>query len=380
MMKSVKKKDTDIWEVFSHPPATSLGMPGDNTIRCGIPIGVGPVGWQYRKPPMKITHIGGEFSLIQRLAKLTAADHHQVIQGIGDDAAVLKTNAEPAPYLLVTTDTMVENQHFKRHWASAEQIGFKAGESNASDIAAMGGVGDWLVISLALPGDIEVEWVDGLYRGLTDSCRRNGIIVVGGDTTRGPVVMISITLLGHVAPQNLCLRSAAKIGDILMVTGPLGAPAAAAALLDKGIQPSRYLLDRLMTPRCRLDVASTIAPLAHAMIDISDGLAAETRHICNQSKVGAELAVEKIDIHPEVTAAAGVLNCDPLVWIMGGGEEYELLFSIPKAHLPALQDTGIQFHEVGVITPADAGAVLVTTDGRRTPLKGGYDHFDPIHH
>jgi thiamine-monophosphate kinase len=328
---------------------------------------------------MKITGIGGEFSLIQRLKKISDTDHHQVIQGIGDDAAVLKTDTESASYLLVTTDTLIENQHFKRQWASAEQIGFKAGESNASDIAAMGGGGDWLVVSLALPEDVEVDWVEGMYRGLNDSCRRNGITVVGGDTTRGPVVMISITLLGHVVPSNLCLRSDAKAGDILMVTGLLGAPAAAVALLDKGIQPCKYLMERLTAPRCRMDVVATIAPLANAMIDISDGLAAETRHICHQSKVGAELAAAEINFHPEVTAAAEILNCDPLQWVLGGGEEYELLFSIPAKNLPALHDAGIDCHEVGVITPPGTGAVLIASDGRRSELKGGYDHFGVSH-
>ena len=160
-----------------------------------------------------------------------------MIQGIGDDAAVLKTAAEPVPYLLVTADNMMENRHFKRQWATPEQIGFKAAESNVSDIAAMGGTAHWLVVSLALPRDIEVDWVERLYRGLVDSCQRHGVAVVGGDTIQGPVVTISITLLGRVEPQNLCLRSDAQIGDHLMVTGQLGAPAAAIALLDKGIQP-----------------------------------------------------------------------------------------------------------------------------------------------
>jgi thiamine-monophosphate kinase len=126
-----------------------------------------------------------------------------------------------------------------------------------------------------------------------------------------------------------------------------------------------------------MDVAGTIAPLANAMIDISDGLAAETGHICSQSKVGAELAVEKIHFHPEVSAAAEILDCDPLEWVLGGGEDYELLFSIPKGNLTALQDTGLEYHEVGIITPADAGVILIKPDGQRTALQGGYNHFGP---
>lgn len=328
---------------------------------------------------MKISQIGGEFALIQRLSAISSSQDDQVIQGIGDDAAVLKTAAEPAPYLLVTADTMVENRHFKRQWATPEQIGFKAAESNVSDIAAMGGTAHWLVVSLALPRDIEVDWVERLYRGLAESCRRHGVAVIGGDTIQGPVVTISITLLGRVEPQNLCLRSDAQIGDHLMVTGLLGASAAAVALLDKGIQPSQYLLDKLLTPRCRMDVAGLIAPLANAMIDISDGLAAETGHICARSKVGAELSVEKILFHPDVAAAAKILHSDPLEWVLGGGEDYELLFSIPNDRLAALQKSDLECHDVGVITPADTGAVLIRPDGQRTVLTGGFNHFSSGH-
>ena len=327
---------------------------------------------------MKINQIGGEFALIQRLGAISKGDHPQVIQGIGDDAAVLKTGPESAPYLLVTVDTLVENRHFKRQWAGPEQIGMKAAESNVSDIAAMGGVADWMVVSLTLPSETEVHWVEGLYRGLAECCRSHGMALVGGDTTQGPVVTISITLIGHVMSQDLCLRSDAKIGDRLMTTGLLGAPAAAMALLDKGLKPSVYLMDKLVSPRCRMDIAGTLAPLANAMIDISDGLAAETRHICTQSRLGAEIIAAKIGFHPEVLAAADRLGCDPLAWALGGGEDYELLFTISAKNYTALRKTGLECHEMGRITSVTAGTVLVHPDGRRTALEGGYDHFSAV--
>ena len=147
----------------------------------------------------------------------------------------------PAPYLLVTTDILVEESHFKRKWATPEQIGTKASECNISDIAAMGGRPSWMFISLVLTKDIDVEWVQAVYRGIGDSCRRHGVIVAGGDTTLGTVNTINITLLGFVHKHELCLRSHARAGDILMVTGPLGASAAGLALLDADKEPSQYL-------------------------------------------------------------------------------------------------------------------------------------------
>lgn len=325
---------------------------------------------------MKISQIGGEFALIERLAKIMPLHHDQLIKGIGDDAAVIQLGPESEPYLLVTTDTMVQNHHFRCQWASAEQIGFKAGESNVSDIAAMGGVADWLVVSLTLPREIQVDWVEGLYQGLGDCCRRHGIIMVGGDTTRGPVVIISITLLGHVSRQYLCLRSQAQVGDLMMLTGTLGASAAALALLKKKRQPSSYLLDKHLSPRSRMDVAGRIAPLANAMIDVSDGLGAEVLHICEQSNVGAELSEEKIRLHPDVIAAAALLNCNPLKWVMGGGEDYELLFTISEQNLALLSKQGIAGNPVGKITDAASGANLILRNGKRISLSGGYNHFN----
>jgi thiamine-monophosphate kinase len=323
---------------------------------------------------MKIREIGGEFGLIRHLAKLMPADRAEVIKGIGDDAAVLRIAPEPAPYLLVTTDLLVEDRHFRRAWSTPEQIGLKASECNMSDIAAMGGTPQWMFISIALPCDTQVEWIEGVYRGIAGSCRRHAVVLLGGDTTQGEAVTINITLLGSALSDHLCLRSDARPGDVLMVTGPLGASAAACALLHQGRQPSQYLLQKHLTPASRLDISSHIAPLANAMIDISDGLGSEVHHICEQSAVGARVDAQCIPIHDEVTAAASRLGSNPLQWALSGGEDFELLFSIAPEKLGQLRHAGLTLYEIGRITDQTDSIVLVSHEETLT-LPGGYDHF-----
>lgn len=323
---------------------------------------------------MKIEEMGGEFALIDRLSAVIQTDHVDLIAGMGDDAAVMRTSPEPAPYLLATTDMLIEGRHFRSQWASAEQIGIKSAECNISDIAAMGGRPTWMFISLALTGDTDAQWVQQLYAGIDQSCRRHGVIVAGGDTTRGPVNTISITLLGTVSQGSLCLRSDARIDDLLMVTGTLGASAAAFALLEKGLSPSDYLLEKHLAPTSRMDAAASIAPLANAMIDISDGLGSEVHHICRSSSVDAEIYAHAIPLHDDVTNAAQRLQADPIEFAISGGEDYELLFSISEKNIGELDQTGITYHCVGKITPESKGPVLVV-NGAIQPLSGGFNHF-----
>lgn len=322
---------------------------------------------------MNIEDIGGEFALIQRLAGRLPRNTQGVTVGIGDDAAVLETAPEPAPYLLVTTDLLVENRHFKPRWATAEQIGLKAAECNVSDIAAMGGRPTWMFISLALRSDSDVQWVEGLYDGIARSCHRHGVAVAGGDTTQAAINMINITLLGWVERANLCLRNRAEPGDILMVTGPLGASAAALTLLEKGKRPGNYLLAEHLTPTCRLDVSDRIAPWANAMIDISDGLGSDLRHICTRSRVSAEIQAAAIPIHPETKKAADGLGLDPLELAIGGGEDFELLFTIPAGNVSRISE--LNCHAIGRIVPGTGQPVLLDSAGERKALINGFDHF-----
>jgi thiamine-monophosphate kinase len=324
---------------------------------------------------MKIKDIGGEFALIEQLAPIISTAHADLIVGVGDDAAVIRTAPAPAPYLLVTTDMLVEESHFRRAWATPEQIGIKAAECNLSDIAAMGGTPTWMFISLALSEGIDVGWVRRVYEGIALSCRRRGAIVAGGDTVLGPVNSINITLLGTVPIHDLCLRSHARTGDLLMVTGPLGASAAALGLLRANKKTAPHLLEKHLAPTCRLDISGRLAPLVNAMIDISDGLGAEVHHICRQSAVGARIEAVSVPIHDTVLAAARDLNQDPFQFALSGGEDFELLFSISPAKVADLEQVGLNCHPVGQIVPQSEGVVLVGPDGARTCLPGGYEHF-----
>jgi thiamine-monophosphate kinase len=324
---------------------------------------------------MKIKDIGGEFALIDQLNRMTSVAHKDLIAGVGDDAAVIRTAPAPAPYLLVTTDVLVEEIHFKHAWATPEQIGIKAAECNLSDIAAMGGTPSWMFISLVLTENVEVEWIRQVYAGISGSCRRHGVIVAGGDTVLGPVNSLNITLLGIVAAGDLCLRSHAKVGDLLMVTGPLGASAAALELLRKNKKPEAYLLDKHLAPACRLDISRKLAAVAHAMIDISDGLGSEVHHICRQSAVGARIDAASIPIHDAVIGAARDLDKDPLQLALSGGEDFELLFSIAPDEATRLTRAGLNCHTVGRIVEPSEGIELVHPDGGSIPLPAGYDHF-----
>jgi thiamine-monophosphate kinase len=324
---------------------------------------------------MQIKEIGGEFALIDRLRRLVPGRCPGLIVGIGDDAAVLET-ADEACYQLVTADLLVENQHFSFTWCGPEAVGFKAVEANVSDIAAMGGEPGAMLVSLALPPETPVETAEALYRGMGRSCRRNRVTVVGGDTTRGEAITVSITLMGKVAVDRLCLRSHARVGDLIGVTGTLGGSAAGLSLMQRNLPVSRDLRRKHLVPECRLDAAPLLAPLVNAMIDVSDGLAPEVGHICDRSGVGARIAADQIPLHPGVAAAAGALGRDPLGFALGGGEDYELLFTLAPRNLERLRRSGLNFTVVGEIVPAAAGRLLVIAGGVSVPLQGGYNHFD----
>ncbi len=324
---------------------------------------------------MKIKEIGGEFALIERFKSLIHEKNAHLVKGIGDDAAVIEIAPEPAPLLLVTTDILVEDRHFRRDWATPQQIGFKAVECNVSDIAAMGGTAHWMFVSIVLPSDIEVDYVELIYSGMNQSCQIHNIALAGGDTTQGEILTINITLLGLVPKDHVCLRSHAKPGDLLMVSGFLGASAAALALLHQGYTPSEYLLKKHLTPVSRMDVSNRIAPLANAMIDISDGLGSEVHHICEQSQVGAIVKAAAIPVHPEVLNAAKQLNVDPLQLALSGGEDFELLFSISPEKLSLLKKSKTEYFEVGQITDKTGDVTLLSKQGESLPLPGGYNHF-----
>lgn len=324
---------------------------------------------------MQINELGGEFALIKKLANIIPSQSKDVPVSIGDDAAVIRSPNNKNQFLLVTTDILVEGQHFNKSWSTPEQIGIKSIECNVSDIAAMGGEPTYLVISLVIPPSTDVEWCERLYQGFAQACNRYGAIIVGGDTTEGPVATINITLLGEVSDKNLCLRSQAKPGDILAVTGELGASSACLSLLENKLPMTAYLEKKHLTPKCQLDAAKKFAPFVNAMIDISDGLASEVNHICDNSKLGAVIYERDIPLHEDVLNAGKQLNRDAKEFSLNGGEDFELLFSISPFNLNKLKQTGIKFYPIGEITNPSDGRFLITKENDIIPLIGGFKHF-----
>ena len=312
---------------------------------------------------MLIHDIGGEFALIDRLARRGGA-----VVGVGDDAAVLKhTNRK---YLLFTTDMLCDGDHFRREWSTPRQIGLKAMESNVSDIAAMGGLPTYAVVSLSLTPDMSVEFMDGLYSGIYESADRYGVKVVGGDMTHAATMVVNVALLGVVEKEMLCLRSGAGVGDLICVTGDLGKSAAGLELMKAGLEGD--VTDHL-EPKCRLREARKIAKHATAMIDVSDGLASEVNHICKMSGVGAVVYRDLIPLSKTTMISAKAAGKDPYDYALDGGEDYELVFTVPERNLKKIRP-GCPVTVVGEILPKKLGS-CIEAGGRKTPLRGGYDHF-----
>lgn len=328
----------------------------------------------------------GEFGLIDRIAARLPTSGKGVIVGIGDDAAVV--SLEGGKYLLTTCDIQVEGVHFLLPHISPQQLGHKAVAINFSDIAAMGGTPRYVTVSLALPKETPVAFVDGLYEGIRQACEDSGAVVVGGNITTAPKIMVDTFVVGEVEADRLLLRSGAWIGDRVLVTESPGDSAAGLTLIlhpeITGAEEHRqWVLARHLTPTPRLREGRVIASsrLATAMIDISDGLAGDIGHICERSGVGVRIWAEALPISEATKAIAQSAGKDPLDWALFGGEDYELLFTAPPDRAEELaervrRETGTQVTVIGEILPAEAGMSLLLPHGKEVPLhRGGWDHF-----
>ena len=318
---------------------------------------------------MNIADIGGEFALIKRIVK--DINDNDIIKGVGDDCAVIRHKKDA--HLLVTTDMLVENDHFNLDWCSSEQVGMKLMESNVSDIFAMGGAPKYAFLSMSIKKETSVEFIEELYKGLYQSAKRHSVLIIGGDTTHGTEYVFNLTLVGEVNPKLLCLRSMAQKDDLICVTGTLGGSAAGLELLRN--RKSGYLTDHL-EPKTRTGAeAETIAAYANAMIDVSDGLGSEVQHICNESNLGALIFYEKIPLSSTTEESAVKLDKNPYNFALCGGEDFELVFTIPKNKLELLKMSFSDFTIVGEIHEKDKGVYLLK-DKKKHKLKKGYDHFD----
>ena len=313
---------------------------------------------------MNIKELGGEFKLIERITRRVS--NRNVIVGIGDDAAVIRFGGKN---LVITSDMICEGDHFSRAYFTPRQIGIKAMNSNLSDIAAMGGRPLYALSSIALSRDTDIETMDGFYGGLYDTAMFYGVDIIGGDTTHSSVMVICLTLLGEVKPNLTVLRSGAKPGDIIKVTGELGGSTAGLRLFLKKIDGFDEVKLKHTEPRCRLDVSDTIACMATAMEDVSDGLASEVRNICRMSGTGAVIFKDKIPINDLTFKAASTVGEDAFDYALYGGEDFELVYTVPKDRIDSLPGTvvGEIIEEKNIYL--EEAAVLSKVE------KFGFDHF-----
>lgn len=331
----------------------------------------------------------GEFGLIDRIAAGFNLKNATSLKGIGDDAAVIDAGEE---VMLLSTDMLVEGIHFNLSYMPLQHLGYKAVAVNVSDIAAMNGKPEQVVISLAVSNRFSVEAIDALFEGVRAACDQYRVDLVGGDTTASPSgLVISVAILGRTRKGNEVYRSGAKDADVLCVTGDLGGAYIGLQVLerekevflaDPNMQPDlekhEYVVGRQLRPQARMDIIHELADLGvqpTAMIDISDGLASELMHISKNSGVGIRIFEDKIPIDQDAFNTAVEFNLDPFTCALNGGEDYELLFTIRQSDVEKLKKhQDIQL--IGYVHANPSENVLVTKGGNAVPLKAqGWVHF-----
>jgi len=327
----------------------------------------------------------GEFGLIARLTR-GMRTRPDVLAGVGDDCAVLALGDDQA--LLATCDALVDSSQFLQRVATPAQIGRRVMAVNLSDIASMGGSPRYALVSLLLPADLPVAFLDGLYLGLRAEAWLYGAVIVGGNIVGSPTFGVDITLLGQARRDQIILRSGARPGDSLLVTGALGEAAAGLhLLLHPELAAPEAIAGRLkaaqLTPVPRVPEGRVLARLgvATAMLDISDGLAADLGHLCEQSHVGARLDEVALPIAEDMRQMALRAGQSALEWALYGGEDYQLLFTAPPAAVPRITDTlwiatGTTVTVIGEMLAPEAGLTLQAQDGSIRPLAPrGWDHL-----
>lgn len=327
----------------------------------------------------------GEFGLINILKEGTIVTPDTVRTGIGDDAAAYF----PAPghLQLLTTDMLVETIHFKRHYMTAWQLGYKSMAVNISDIAAMGGTPRHAVVSIAIPPQTPVEYIQELYQGMKAICHRYEVNIVGGDTVSSPDYMvINVTLTGEVPTEQIVLRSGAREGDKVVVTGRLGDSAAGLAWLDygdwrqaAGAEKISALIQAHLQPEPQVQIGRLVACFgATAMNDISDGLASEANEIAQASGVTICLKREAVPVSPAAEMTAGFFNRDTADYALFGGEDYQLVFTMSAANLAKMQAAHpeLPLTAVGEVTGTGPAVYLLNRQGESQLLESrGYNHF-----
>jgi thiamine-monophosphate kinase len=324
----------------------------------------------------------GEFGLINHITKYFKIENSSTVIGIGDDAAVLDASEKQT---LVTTDLLIEGVHFDLSYMPLKHLGYKAVMVNLSDVYAMNGIAEQITVSIAVSNRFPLEAIEELYSGIQLACETYKVDLVGGDTTSSTKgILISVTAIGKVEKEDIVLRSGAKETDLIVVSGDLGAAYLGLQVLEREkqvfkVDPNNqpdldnytYLIERQLKPEARRDISGFLKELAvkpTAMIDISDGLSSEIMHICSQSKVGCKIYEEKLPLDPQVISACEEFNIDSTMVALSGGEDYELLFTVPIADFEAIKGNP-NFSIIGHITAENQGLNLVTRAGQEIELK-----------
>lgn len=334
----------------------------------------------------------GEFGLIDHLTADMKMQNESTLLGVGDDCAVLKYSSDPADNrrVLVTTDMLMEGIHFDLTYTPLKHLGYKAAMVNLSDVYAMNGTPRQLLVSIAVGRRFKVEHLEEFYAGLRLACQRHNVDIVGGDTTSSLTgLAISITCIGEANAADIVYRSGAKNTDLLCVSGNLGAAYMGLQLMERekrvfesqkgnpetAAQPDfsgrEYLIERFLKPEARRDIISRLHEAGirpTAMMDISDGLSSEAMHICKNSQVGCRIYEERIPIDYQTAVTAEEFNFNVYTAALNGGEDYELLFTVPLTdheRVSQLEDVKV----IGHITEAALGSKLITRDGNEFDLR-----------
>ena len=335
-----------------------------------------------RKKRTEIAELG-QFGLIDRLAgKFTVRDASTLV-GIGDDAAVI---APPAgETMLCTTDTFFEGVDFDLTYFPLKHLGYKVVTAGISDILAMNALPSQITVSLGVSAKLPVEALDDLYEGIAFACREQEVDLVGGDTRASMTgLVISVTALGHAKEDTVVRRNGAQQNDLICITGNLGAAYMGLRLLERerrvlndvrDPQPQfagyEYLLEKYLKPRPRTDIVVTLGEekiRPTSMIDLSDGLASDLMQLCKASACGARIYLERIPLAKQTTTLADEMHLDPVIAALNGGEDYELLFTVPLSMQEQIMRLGL-VDVIGHIVPADKGCCMVTPDGGEIQLQ-----------
>lgn len=324
----------------------------------------------------------GEFGLIHHITKHFKISHKTTVKAVGDDSAVLESSEKQT---LITTDLLIEGVHFDLSYMPLKHLGYKAVVVNLSDVFAMNGAAEQITVSIAVSNRFPLEAIEELYAGIQLACETYQIDLIGGDTTSSTKgMLISVTAVGKANKEEVVYRNGANETDLIVVTGDLGAAYLGLQVLEREkqvfkVNPNNqpdldnytYLIERQLKPEARKDISSLLKDMdvkPTAMIDISDGLSSEIMHICSQSKVGCKIYEDKIPLDPQVISACEEFDIDSTMVALSGGEDYELLFTVPIADFDKVKGNP-HLSVIGHITDQSAGLNLVTRAGQELELK-----------